>query len=327
MSVPLKRQAEALRIRELYVPSRRSRSGIRRLGPSHQQLLVDVYAWRDKVYWGNERIAEELGVCKRQVQRLRRDLEAVQVVDLVERGGGRLKGTHRRADGHFTGRAHKAIAQPEKATCVSPYPGSKGDVRVTLSERHRVTPMSPPYELNEGKQETGEATGDEVRIVSPAGSTPETVSNAQSTAPSTLAARESFAPQAPLRPPAAVTGAAAGAGAEGVSFAKAKTDHSTAGDACASCKRPITVFGRGHQPGCDRFGMGPLVEQCSNCGRLVDVLNHRGYHLMSCPQLAKAQGLFGPVDGAPPGTRRKPRNGSPAAAGRSKQGLFDELDQ
>ncbi len=326
MSVPLKRQAEALRIRSLYVPSTRSRSGIRRLGAPHQQLLVEVYAWRDKVYWSNERIADELGLCKRQVQRLRRDLEAVQVVDLVERGGGRLKGTHRRADGHFTGRAHKAIAQPENATCVSPYPGSKGDMRVTLSERYRVTPTSPPYELNEEKQETGEKS-DGGRIASPAGSARADFSNAQSTAPSTLAARESFAPQAPLRPPAAVTGAADGAGAEGVSFARAKTDHSTAGDACASCKRPITVFGRGHQPGCDRFGMGPLVEACSNCGRMVDVLNHRGYHLLSCPQLAKPQGLFGPVDSPPPGARHKRQRGLPAAAGRSKTGLFDELDQ
>lgn len=266
MSAPLKIQADKLArvLRTVSVPSTRSRSGFRYLGPAQHALLVH-YAWRANAkkghsYWSVTKIAAELGVCERQVQRLTRDLETVLGIEL-QLGGGRLKGCHRTRDGHFAGRANVVIPTLDRVTPGSRFehpvshaqrvtPESletrvKGDTHVTDAQQQRVTPVSDRNEISfvKGNREMNENA---TRVASPAGSAQESVGPAR-LGPTRQAADAA----APLRSAPSGDGSPSRADTRGVVFADAKTVQGTEHDAwCFSCKRPVTYQGAGHAPDC-----------------------------------------------------------------------------
>ncbi len=241
----------------MVVPSSRGRSGVRRLSASHYELLQH-YAWRaddeqdDSSHWRVVRIGDELGICERQVQRMTRDLETAGLIS-VERGGGRLRGSHRRPDGRFTGRANRVFVRLDRVTRTSPNGVGQGGYRVTRTspnaEGYRVTPASP-RSTQYLSSRAHKARGD-VRFASPAGSAQVSVSQTRIASPAGSARADFLTSRASLGPgngeseevPSADTTRAADAGYArrlGKVFTDAKTDQPPPGEetkVCPICRR------------------------------------------------------------------------------------------
>lgn len=310
MSVPLMKQADELRPQV-----RLCRVAGRRLGFGHVELLRH-YAWRADTkrgssHWTTARIAAELGVCERQVQRMKRDLEQLGLVT-VEAGGGRLLGCKKSRDGHFTGRANIVFPQLDRVTFATLNDPGYPDISVTQTKAHTPTQTTPRSTLRKTTEvEIGRKAERGMRIASAAASAPADVSQAPRDPSRQPAQARVLQSQAPFGPSG--DGSPRGAATQVEDFGKPKSVQSTSDARCFDCRRPITVFGGGHDRGCRYYGYGPLVDKCAGCGEIIDLLKHRGYHLPTCPLKARPQGLFGPVDREQ--GRRSGRAGRPKPRG------------
>ena len=334
MSRQLWHAAQETPVREMWVPSDRSSSGYRRLGASHWRLLELLAWWQnrhsDHSYWPLQKMAEKLGVGERRARQLLRDLQTAGLVD-VHMGGGRLRGPSSK------GRASDVRVTLEKGEAGFPLSRPiKGEAGFPLSRESTRKPASPlntnqggsrlpPKEVVNGKEDVATDKdpppplkgGDEMRIVSPAGSTQDFFDAAA--AASGLVGVQAWTDPAPGKPPVADETPPLRAAVEppGPPTARPTPPAPETTSSCPDCGNVVDVDGRNHRPDCRCRGRGGRVRQCDGCHEWIDQLAPRRWHLIGCPLRPPRPGEV--ADGAEasaprPGSAQRRRGGYTRAA-------------
>jgi len=339
--------AQETPVREIWIPSDRSSSGYRRLGASHWRLLELLAWWQnrhsDHSYWPLQKMAQKLGVGERRTRQLLRDLQTAGLVE-VHQGGGRLRGPSAK------GRASDVRVTLEKGKPASPFSRpintEAGFPLSRQSTRKPASPLNtnqhgsrlPPKEVVNGKEDVATDKdpppplngGDEMRIVSPAGSTRDFFDAAA--AASGLVGVQDLVDPAPGKAPVADETPPDRAAVEPPRAPTARPaqppGEPTA--SCPDCGNVVDVNGRNHRPDCRCRGRGGRVRQCDGCHEWIDQQAPRRWHLIGCPLRPPKPGdvADGAEAAAPrPGPAQRRRGGftraGPAAGQPTTAPLFE----